>query len=248
MDPFQVLATSAASGLVLLILLVLASRESPVAGVPLLWAAAAGVGTTVGVAALYRGLAIGSAASVAPVAAVVAALLPVLFSALTLGLPGVLRVAGFLVALLGIFLVARAAPQGPGTREGVRLGALAGVGFGAFLVLIAKAGSGGVFVPLAVARTVMLLGAIALLIRRRTPLPGPGASPLALLAGGFDASGTALYLLAQTYVRLDVAAVLSSLYPAATVLLARAITREPVTTMQWIGAAVCLAAVVLIAV
>ena len=68
-----------------------------------------------------------------------------------------------------------------------------------------------------------------------------------LLAGVLDATGTAFYVLAQEYVRLDVAAVLSSFYPAATVVLARLITHEPVTATQWFGASVCVAAVALIA-
>ena len=93
----------------------------------------------------------------------------------------------------------------------------------------------------------MFAASLLVLFARRMPVPSFGASPLALVAGVFDAGGTLLYLIAQQYVRLDIAAVLSSLYPAATVLLARAITREPVTPMQWVGAAVCVAAVALIA-
>jgi drug/metabolite transporter (DMT)-like permease len=93
----------------------------------------------------------------------------------------------------------------------------------------------------------MLAGAVVLLFVRRTPLPGLSASPIALVAGVLDAGGTALYLLAQHYVRLDVAAVLSSLYPAATVMLSRLVIAEPVTRTQWIGALVCVGAVALIA-
>ena len=70
---------------------------------------------------------------------------------------------------------------------------------------------------------------------------------MALLAGVLDAGGNVLYLLARQHVRLDVAAVLSSLYPVATVLLARVVSDEPVSPTQWAGAAVCLAAVALIA-
>ena len=78
----------------------------------------------------------------------------------------------------------------------------------------------------------MLAAAVVILLIRRTPLPGLTSSPLGLLAGVLDAGGTAFYLLAQHYVRLDIAAVLSSLYPVATVILARVITREPVTTIS----------------
>ena len=79
------------------------------------------------------------------------------------------------------------------------------------------------------------------------PFPALTSNPIGLLAGLLDAGGNALYLLARQHVRLDIAAVLSSLYPVSTVLLARAITREPVTRTQWAGAVVCVAAVALIA-
>lgn len=247
MDAFQVLCLSSLSGIVMLIVLAFAAGEAVHADRGMAWAAAAGVCTAVGIASLYRGLSIGNAATVAPMAAVTAALLPVVYGAAIAGLPGRLQMAGFGAALVGIFLVARAAPQGPGSRAGVRLGLLAGLGFGSFLVLIAQGTPGAVYVPLAVARSVMFAASLLVLFARRMPVPSIKASPLALVAGMLDAGGTLLYLLAQQYVRLDIAAVLSSLYPAATVLLARAITREPVTRMQWLGAAVCVAAVALIA-
>jgi drug/metabolite transporter (DMT)-like permease len=92
----------------------------------------------------------------------------------------------------------------------------------------------------------MLLTAIATLTARRMPFPAPFGTPIGLLAGVLDAGGNILYLLARQQVRLDVAAVLSSLYPVSTVVLARVVSREPVTRLQWFGAAVCLLAVVLI--
>jgi drug/metabolite transporter (DMT)-like permease len=247
MNHFQVLAVSALSGTVMLVCLALLTREQLRMDASLGWAALAGLCTAVGIVALYRGLSIGAAAAVAPVAAVTAALLPVLYSAATVGLPRSTQVIGFAVAVVGIFLVARAAPESAGSRTGIRLGFLAGLGFGSFLVLIAKTGSDAVYMPLAVARTVMLVAALLLLAVRRTPFPAVQASPIALLAGVLDAGGTALYLLAQNYVRLDVAAVLSSLYPAATVVLSRVLIKEAVTPTQWIGALVCVGAVALIA-
>jgi len=243
---FQVLALSAASGLVMLALMALAMGESVALDRSAAWAAAAGLSSGLGVVCLYRGLSIGSAATVAPLAAVLAALVPVLFGVLTQGFPGMARTAGFAVALVGIWLVARSAAGQRGSRDGLRMGALAGLGFGGFLVVIVQAGQGAVFSHLAIARVVMLGTAVGVLLARRVAFPAPASSPMALLAGVLDAAGTALYLVAQRYVRLDIAAVLSSLYPVATVLLARAVTREPVTATQWAGAAVCLAAVVLI--
>jgi drug/metabolite transporter (DMT)-like permease len=248
MDPIQVLALSALSGIVMLAGLALLAREQLRVDASLGWAAVAGVCTAVGVAALYRGLSIGSAASVAPVAAVTAALLPVVYGVISAGLPRPTQIAGFATALVGIFLVARAAPASAGSRAGMRLGFLAGLGFGSFLVLIAKSGSHAVYLPLAVARIVMFATALVLMMARGTRIPSITSSPVALLAGVFDAGGTALYLLAQMYVRLDIAAVLSSMYPAATVVLSRLVLAETVTPTQWVGALVCVGAVALIAV
>ena len=115
-----------------------------------------------------------------------------------------------------------------------------------FLILIAQVPPDSVFAPLAVARTVTLVVALALMLASGAPLPAPLAHPFALLAGLLDAGGNVLYLLARQHVRLDVAAVLSSLYPVTTVVLARVVSREPVTPTQWMGAGVCLLAIVLI--
>ena len=102
------------------------------------------------------------------------------------------------------------------------------------------------FGPLAVARSITLVTACLATVVSRGSFPGLFSNPVALLAGMFDAGGNVFYLLARQHTRLDVAAVLSSLYPAATVVLARVISSEPVTRMQWFGAAVCLAAIGLI--
>jgi drug/metabolite transporter (DMT)-like permease len=247
LDAFQVMALSSASGIVMLVALTLLTGEPVRADRSLLWAAAAGLSSGLGIVCLYRGLSLGSAATVAPMAAVAAALLPVGYSAVAQGVPRLPQLAGFVLALVGIFLVARSSDASATSRQGVRLGLLAGVGFGGFLILIAQVSSGAVFVPLAVARSMMLLTGLVVLAARATPFPRVVESPLGVLAGVLDAGGTALYLMAQHYVRLDVAAVLSSLYPAATVMLARVLTRERVSPTQWAGAAVCLAAVALIA-
>lgn len=246
-DPFQVLALAGMSGILLLLVASLVAGEPLALTWSLLWAGAAGLAGGGGVVALYTGLAVGSAASVAPLAAVAAAVMPVLYGAVVIGLPRLPQLAGFATALAGIWLVARATPRGEASWAGLRYGVLAGVGFGAFFILIAQGNVEEVYVPLAVARAMMLLTAVVVLRVRATPFPGLYSNPIGLLAGVLDAAGNVLYLLARQHVRFDIAAVLSSLYPVSTVVLARLVTREPVTTTQWIGAVVCLAAVALIA-
>jgi drug/metabolite transporter (DMT)-like permease len=246
MDPFQVLALAAVSGIALLGAAAVIASEPLSFDRSLLWGITGGVAGACGIVALYRGLAIGSAATVAPLAAVMAAVLPVVFAIVVHGRPRTAQLAGFVLALAGIWLVARASPRGGESQRGARLGLLAGVGFGGFLILLAQVQAGAVYTPVAVARLVMLAVALITLSARRMPFPGVRSNPIALLAGVLDAGGNVLYLLAAQRVRLDIAAVLSSLYPVATVLLARTVTGEAVTRMQWVGAAVCFASVVLI--
>jgi drug/metabolite transporter (DMT)-like permease len=247
LDAFQVLGLSALSGIVMLGALTLATGEAVRLDRSMLWAVAAGLSSALGIVALYHGLSVGSAAVVAPAASVIAASIPVVYGMFTHGMPRPIQMTGFGCALVGIFLVTRSVPSTATAENGIRFGVLAGFGFGGFLVMIGQVHEGAVYVPLAVARTVMLGAAIAVLAGRSMPFPGVLASPIGLLAGVLDAGGTALYMLAEQYVRLDVAAVLSSFYPAATVLLARIITREQVTALQWAGAGVCVVAVALIA-
>ncbi len=244
--PLQVLGLSATSGIVMLAVLALITETAPSAA-SLAWAAAAGLTGAIGIAALYQGLAVGGAAMVAPVAAVVTAIIPAIFTAFAVALPSALQVSGFLAALAGIWLVTRAPGTEQTSRAGLNLALLAGVGFGAFLILIAHVESGLVFAPLVVARTVTLATAVVLMRLRKVTFPSPVSNHLALVAGVLDAGGNVLFVLARQHTRLDVAAVLSSLYPVATVVLARIVWREPVTRLQWAGIGVCLLSVALMA-
>jgi drug/metabolite transporter (DMT)-like permease len=242
----QVVALSTASGIAMLVVLALLFRETIPSAVDVRWAALGGIAGAIGIASLYQGLAIGNTATVAPTAAVITAALPVAFGALTIGLPRPSQLAGFALALIGIWLVARTRPDLKKSRTGLKLAVLAGFGFGGFLILIAQVEAGFVFTPLAIARSAALVMARAMIFARRIAAPSIAANGLALTAGLLDAGGNVFYMWARQHTRIDVAAVLSSLYPVATVMLARIVTKDPVTRTQWIGAAVCLAAVGLI--
>jgi drug/metabolite transporter (DMT)-like permease len=127
------------------------------------------------------------------------------------------------------------------------LGVLAGLGFGGFFVLIAQVEPGLIFSPLVVAKLAALCAALVMLLRTRLPFPSPSANTIALLAGALDAGGNVFYLLAKQFTRLDIAAVLASMYPAATVALSRVVLHEEVSARQWLGVGLCLAGVGLIA-
>jgi drug/metabolite transporter (DMT)-like permease len=243
---FQVLGLSALSGMVMLTAFALVSERMPSAS-SMAWAATAGLAGAIGIASLYRGLADAGAAIVAPVAAVVTAIIPALFTAIAVSPPDAMQLVGFVAAIVGVWLVTRTPSQEPISRTSLVLALVAGTGFGTFLILIAHVEGDLVFGPLVVARAVMLLAAVVLMLLRRVPLPSPTSNYVALLAGALDAGGNVFFVLARQYTRLDVAAVLSSLYPVATVILARIVWKEHVTGSQWAGVVVCLAAVGLMA-
>jgi drug/metabolite transporter (DMT)-like permease len=243
---FQVVALSAASGIVVLLVCWAARAEPMPPPIGVLWAVLAGLSGVFGIAALYRGLSLGNSALVAPTAGVVGALLPVIVNIAQEGWPDASQVAGFAAAIAGIWLVAKSSRATAGSLAGLRIAIVAGLGLGGFLVLIAQVPGTMVFGPLAVARVVGLVVSVIVLAGQRLTVPAPWSNPMALGAGVLDAGGTVFYVFAKQYTRLDIAAVLSSLYPVSTVLLARLLLKEHVTFAQSVGVALCLAAVVLI--
>jgi uncharacterized membrane protein len=247
LNQFQVVALSAASGIALLALCAVFWREPMPPPASIAWSALSGASGGFGIAMLYRGLSLGNAALVAPTASVVGAVLPLTVSIVLNGWPAPTQLAGFACAIAGIWLVAKSAPATAVSVQGLRIAVLAGIGLGGFLALIAQVPPELVFGPLIVSRTVSLAGALLMLTRQGATLPALAASPIALATGVLDAGGNIFYIVARQYVRLDIAAVLSSLYPMSTVLLARVILKERMTSPQAIGVTLCLVAVVLIA-
>ena len=242
----RVLVVGELSGALLLPLLALAFGERWLTPGEVGWAYLAGLGGLVGIAALYRGLSTGSAAVVAPVSAVLAAGLPVLYGATTEGLPGPQRLLGFGLALLGVWLLAGG--SGTAGRAGLGLAILAGCGFASFFIVIRFASATATFWPLLVARLAALSFTLPLLLlRRRTTAPLGAGGWFALASGILDAGGNVFYVLALRAGRLDVAAVLASLYPLSTVVLARLISAERVAPRQSAGMACTLLAIGLIA-
>lgn len=245
---YSVVIGSQLVGATLLIGLALAFRETlPPAG-DLAWGAAAGAFGSVGLLALYRGLASGRMGLVAPLSAVLAAALPVVVAAFTQGWPDAFQFSGFGFALASVWLLSK--PEGSLSfrLNELTLPLIAGLGFGLFFVLMDRANERAVFWPIVAARAASLglLGGVVL-FNRQPALPARRLWALTALAGMLDAGGNAFFTLAAQTGRLDVAAVLSSLYPASTVALAALVLRERLNTGQWLGVGAALLAIVLIA-
>lgn len=244
---YQVLLVAALFGMVVLVACVLIWKEGFPTRSSLLWGTLAGSAGALGMAALYYALSMGNAASVAPTSAIICAILPVLVGLITAGLPKFTQLAGFALAFLGIWFLSKSASAGEKAfKEGMLLAFLSGIGFGGFFVFIAQVDRGQVFAPILVARTVTLCIALLMLKQHHIPIPGLVSNPAAILAGVLDTGGNIFYLLATQYTRLDVAAMLSSLYPAATVFLATTLLKEKVSLPQWVGVCLALIAVILI--
>ena len=181
-------------------------------------------------------------------AAVTSVILPLIFGLFLEGVPAWSQLLGFGLALCAVWLITR---PGDGSRFQARalvLPLLAGLGFGIFLILIDHVSAAAVLWPLAAARAASVMALlIAVLLTRQPARPVASQIPLILMAGLFDTSGNAFYALAARAGRLDIAAVLGSLYPAVTVVLARLVLKERLSRLQALGLALALLAVMLIA-
>lgn len=219
-----------------------------------------GVCCGIGLVALYAALSRGSMGLSAAVSGVLAAIVPVVFSWFYEGHPTPRRLVGFAVAALAIWLVAYTPEQKEASRSrprGLWLAGIAGLAFGAMLILMHLASAQAILGPLIalhIASTSVGLaaGMAGWLIGRKSGFRDAGFPmgrffALALLAGALDTTGNLLYLIATRVGRLDVTAVLASLYPAGTMLLAAWLLKERATRSQVTGMALALAAVVLIA-
>jgi drug/metabolite transporter (DMT)-like permease len=219
----------------------------------------AGVACGTGVMVLYKALAMGGMGLTAAVSGVLAAVLPVLWAFATEGLPRLPQLAGIVLAAVAIWMIARA-PGSPASKHAILLGAAAGGSFGCLYIFLKLAGRGGVLWPLACSRmaSATLAGMVTWVVTRRRDddlrsdserarwWPGWAIAGLIGIAGIFDASGNTFYTMATRLGRLDIAAVLSSLYPASTILLATLLLKERTTLSQAAGMALALVAVVLI--
>jgi drug/metabolite transporter (DMT)-like permease len=219
-----------------------------------LWGLLAGVGSGSGTAFLYRGLSAGRMGVVAPVSAVGAVVVPLLVGLLAGERPAGVAWLGIAVALPGIWLVSReegavdGATTGRG-RESVGLldGILAGVGFGLLFAALGQVPETAGYWPLVAnqASSVVSMGLVAVLLGGN-PIPRRRAEAWGLLPGVLATLAVLLFLLARHHGLLSLAAVITSLYPAFTVLLAITVLRERIHRAQAAGLVLCALTVTLV--
>jgi drug/metabolite transporter (DMT)-like permease len=235
-----------AVGLVAALVLAIVRREAIPSTADVAWAALGGLAAGLGILSLYAGLAVGRMGIVAPVTGVLAATVPVVAGIVLEGLPPPLVLLGIALAVVAVVLVSRVADASSG-RSGIELAILAGVGLGTFSIVISRVDERLVFGPLVVVRLVelALVAAVVAVLRGSVRVPR-SMLPAVALIGVLDMAGIAGFMLAEASGALAVAAVLTSMYPVTTVVLAAVLLHEPVTRHHAVGIAAAAAAIVLI--
>jgi drug/metabolite transporter (DMT)-like permease len=212
------------------------------------WGLASGLAGGVGTLVLYRGLARGQMSVVGPLSAVGAAVVPVVAGVALGERPSLLSVAGVLVALPAIVLVAASGSVRGKLGAGLLDGLVAGLAFGILFIGLAQAGRNAGLWPVASEQTGALLITLAVAVKTREPLRIPlRAAGLPVLAGASGMAATLAYFYATHFSMLAIAAVLVSLYPGVTVLLARTLLHERFTPAQRAGLGLCALAIAAIA-
>lgn len=217
----------------------------------LVYGAIAGVCGAVGIVLLYHALSVGKMGVVSPITAVLAAALPVIVGLARGDRLSVWQLAGIGIALAAVVLISLTTePDGrfEFSTLGVREAIVSGVALGGFYIFLALAGKGAGLYPLACARfaSIIFLLLVAFTMRR-VIVPAASTLAIVLVGGAVDMTANVLYVLAAYAGYLSIAAVLTSLYPASTVFLARIVLRERLANVQKVGVALALAGVALIA-
>jgi drug/metabolite transporter (DMT)-like permease len=245
-----VLVISQAAGALLAVAFILASGDAVPATSDLAWGAAAGVAGALGLALLYQGIAKSLVALVSPMAALVGAAIPVAFGVLSGERPSAAALAGAAICLPAILLLSwerTGAFDRKAVRSSLLYGLLAGVAIGGFFIALAHTSRASGLWPVLAARasSITLLLAAAAVFRQRIAVTRGSVSPT-LIAGLTDMAANVLFLLATRAGLLSLAVIVSSLYPAPTVLLARVFFREHIPPTRALGLALAVAGIALI--
>lgn len=246
--PYRAVFYAEAFGLFLLLGAAVFIPEKPTSFENILWGAIAGLCGALGMLILYYAMGSGQMSVAAPVSALFTALLPVAASAVFEGVSSPVKLLGFVVALTAIWLVAQGTNHSSRRARlaDLRLPLISGLCFGLYFILTHQATRETLLWPLMISR---ILGsvtvAVFLLVRRESwQVQGRPSWAFIMLNGSLDVLGNAFYILAGQYGRLDVAAILSSLYPGGTVLLAWLFLKEKISLSQKLGILAALTAIV----
>jgi len=233
-------------GLFLVVTLASATHAPFPSGRSAAWVLAGGISGGAALAIFYRALSSGRMGLTAPVAAVLGAAIPAVVSMFTEGLPGRIPLVGFVLAATGLWLITRT--EDGGKPEGIGLAMLAGIGFASFYLCVRQAGDASALWIASLTRAggLIITALIVLLLGKFRDITSAGVR-WGVLTGCIDSMGTILFVRASQTGRLDEAVVISSLYPAVTVLLARFFLREHFTRWRFVGLLAALAAVPMIA-
>ena len=251
-----VVAVSQLAGLILLAVMLVWLPGADPRTRDLLWGGAAGLAGGIGVALLYRALAVGRMAVVAPTTAVCAVAIPVTAAMLLGERPSAGRLIGMGLAIIAIVLVSQQRSVDESQDDplksrrmppGLGLALLSGVAIGFFFLALARTAATAGLWPLLAARVMSVgLFAVSAVVSGRSLRMAAPVAAIVIAAGVVDMLANALYLIATRYGSLSVVVTLSSLYPASTVILARVILGERLSALQGVGIACALVAVVLI--
>jgi drug/metabolite transporter (DMT)-like permease len=211
------------------------------------WCLMGGIGGGIGIVALYHGLATARMGVVAPITGVLAAAIPVVYGVLVEGAPSTLVIVGIGVAIVAVVLVSRVADE-RGRPSGIGLALIAGTAIGTFGIAISQISDDHTFGPLTIIRAAEAALIVAVIvIGRRSWRIDRRWLPAMAGVGVLDMTGNAAFILAVQTGALAIAAVLSSLYPVVTVILATVVLRERVTRAHAAGIVLAVVAIVCIA-
>lgn len=243
-----ILISQILGGMLLTAMALLTSEVIP-SGTSLINGLMAGFCGCMGLTIFYWGLSSGRMGIVAPLSAVLTALVPIFYASFFQGMPPLGQVTGFFLVLVSVWLLSSAEGDMKMSRMefGVALGA--GLGFGLFFIFIDRANEYAIFWPLVAARVAsvsLLIGMV--LVQGKSARPLQGQWVFIVLCGILDAGGNAFFSISAHLGRLDVAAVLGSLYPASTVGLAWFVLKERLGRRQWAGVVVAFVALIFISV
>jgi drug/metabolite transporter (DMT)-like permease len=253
-----VVAIAHSLSLLLLLVIALGTHAPPLSERFALLGLCAGFFGGIALILYYQALSMGEMGLTTALTGLLTAMVPVVFSFLTQGSPKSTQLAGFVLAAAAIALIAYAPVSAPRPLA-LGLATLSGLGFGVFLVVLKLSSAHGVLWQMVFSRMASAGLAIAAVIwirvragqRKAALAPNQSTYPFLWLAGSagvLEATGSLLYMAAARRGRLDVAAVLASLYPVATIVLAAWILKERTTVSQAFGMALALGAVVLVSI